>query len=491
MFGLTSRSVLLISARRRRVSATGTRATLSRVTLVVVLAAATVLGQPPTPAAADGTEWEAIATPPAGSTDYQWKSVAYGDGVWIAVASTQNQDRLMRSVDDGRTWQEVTAEAADDNQWQSVAYGNGVWVAVSQNGTNRAMRSTDRGVTWQALGTDEGVENLQWRSVAYGNEVWVAVTASRVMRSTNDGQTWTSETVGAPRWSSVAYGDGVWVAVNMDSTDQVMRSTNDGVTWVSVTAPQSNRRTSVAYGGDGVWIAVSSDGNSSRVMRSTNEGVTWEATSVDLNSWQSVAFGNGVWVAVSLTTSATNQVMRSEDDGDTWTPVAAAEANRWRSVAYGNGVWIAVSSDGTNRVMRSGAPLPAPQLQSAAAVQPSVSCLPEAPVAEGVVACTVTGGEPGVDILWRAAYNPTFAGEGVTLDASGTGTFSFTVPAVALGEELTVELVEWTAPVSLGVVAGPVPSSVPSGEGPVPVWTLGLAALAGIGVLRRGMRVEA
>ena len=79
----------------------------------------------------------------------------------------------------------------------------------------------------------------------------------------------------------------------------------------------------------------------------------------------------------------------------------------------------------------------------------------------------------------------------MTLDASGTGTFSFTVPAAALGEELTVELVDWAAPVSLGVVGGPVPSSVPAGEGPVPVWTLGLAALAGIGLLRRGMRVEA
>jgi hypothetical protein len=44
--------------------------------------------------------------------------------------------------------------------------------------------------------------------------------------------------------------------------------------------------------------------------------------------------------------------------------------------------------------------------------------------------------------------------------------------------------------VSLGVVGGPVPSSVPSGEGPVPVWTL-LLALVGVGLLRRGMRAQA
>ncbi len=73
----------------------------------------------------------------------------------------------------------------------------------------------------------------------------------------------------------------------------------------------------------------------------------------------------------------------------------------------------------------------------------------------------------------------------MTLDADGTGTFSFMVPAAALGEVLTVELVGWAAPVSLGMSGGPVPTSVPSGEGPVPVWPLGLLALAGVLVLRR------
>jgi hypothetical protein len=111
----------------------------------------------------------------------------------------------------------------------------------------------------------------------------------------------------------------------------------------------------------------------------------------------------------------------------------------------------------------------------------SLSC--EGPVAVGAtVVCTVTGGEPGIEILWRAAYNPPFAGAGVTLDAAGAGTFSFTLPAAALGQELTVELVAWLAPASLGVVGGPVPASVPAGEAPfVPARLLafGLLAVAG------------
>ena len=65
------------------------------------------------------------------------------------------------------------------------------------------------------------------------------------------------------------------------------------------------------------------------------------------------------------------------------------------------------------------------------------------------------------------------------------------VPVAALGEELTVGLVEWLAPVSLGVAGGPVPASVPAGEGPIPVWPILLTALLGVGLLRRGMRAQA
>jgi alpha-tubulin suppressor-like RCC1 family protein len=103
-----------------------------------------------------------------------------------------------------------------------------------------------------------------------------------------------------------------------------------------------------------------------------------------------------------------------------------------------------------------------------------------------LVTCTVSGGEPGIEILWRASYNPLIAEAGVTLDDAGAGGFSFLVPAEALGQVITVELVEWTAPMPLGVVGGPVPATVPAGEGPVTVWSLVLVLLAGgLAVVRR------
>jgi hypothetical protein len=110
-------------------------------------------------------------------------------------------------------------------------------------------------------------------------------------------------------------------------------------------------------------------------------------------------------------------------------------------------------------------------------------------VVGGTITCTVRGGGAAVDVLWRAAYNPAFAGAGVTLGQDGSGTFSFVVPAAALGETLTVELVEWTQPIVLGVVGGPVPASVPAGEGSVPFGAVLFVLLGAAGVLVAGRRL--
>ena len=223
---------------------------------------------------------------------------------------------------DGTSWTAV--EAAEANSWLSVAYGNGVWVAVSYDGTNKVMRSTEDGATWTAIASAEANE---WRSVAYGNGVWVAVArtgTNRVMRSTDDGENWTAHAAAESNtWEYVAYGNGVWVAVADGGTNQVMRSTDDGENWTAHAATEANNWFSVAYG-NGVWVAVSYDGTN-QIMRSTDDGATWTAVAAtEANGWYSVAYGNGVWVAVAYT--GTNRVMRSVDAVASSSSSAGADA---------------------------------------------------------------------------------------------------------------------------------------------------------------------
>ncbi len=96
------------------------------------------------------------------------------------------------------------------------------------------------------------------------------------------------------------------------------------------------------------------------------------------------------------------------------------------------------------------------------------------------VECTITGGTPGSQLAWRAAFNPTFAGDIVTLDSTGAGSFRFTVPAGAADRPIMVELVELEATVVLASEDGPVPTSVPAGQGPpvVPTWLVSLTSIS-------------
>lgn len=98
---------------------------------------------------------------------------------------------------------------------------------------------------------------------------------------------------------------------------------------------------------------------------------------------------------------------------------------------------------------------------------PALTCAPHDPPVGATVTCDVTLGNADIDILWRAtAADGVIGSTGVRLGSNGAGTFTFVVPRSALGLPIDVELVEWLRPMSVGTAGGPVPSTVPAGEGP-------------------------
>jgi hypothetical protein len=87
------------------------------------------------------------------------------------------------------------------------------------------------------------------------------------------------------------------------------------------------------------------------------------------------------------------------------------------------------------------------------------------PTVGATVTCTVRA-DPNIEILWSASTNPVFADGVVTTDDAGIGTFSFVVPAGALGQQVLVEVVGWLEPLAIGTAGGPVPRAIPAGDAP-------------------------
>ena len=133
----------------------------------------------------------------------------------------------------------------------------------------------------------------------------------------------------------------------------------------------------------------------------------------------------------------------------------------------------------------------APQQPSTPVVQtgpapspPKLACDPAEPAVGSQVTCRITGGDPGIDILWNASVGGVgFAGRGVTLDSSGAASFTF---VASVAGEVQIDLVAWGV-TDVVVATGPVPASVPAGDGSLPVgWLLALGLVAaGVLMVRR------
>lgn len=115
-------------------------------------------------------------------------------------------------------------------------------------------------------------------------------------------------------------------------------------------------------------------------------------------------------------------------------------------------------------------------------------CAPDPVVAGGTVTCDVTGGDPGIDILWEADLGGVFATAGVTLDDLGNGRFSFIAPPGSTGRSVAVRLVAWNVDDEVAVSGEAVPTRLPAGEGPAgpapALLVAGLMLVAGLGLAR-------
>ncbi len=285
------------------------------------------------------------------AADNQWGSIAYGNGLFVAMAASGVGNRVMTSPD-GINWTIRTSAA--DNSWTSVTYGNGLFVAVANSGVgNRVMTSPD-GINWTIRSS---AADYFWQSVTYGNGLFVAVSwggASNSVMTSPDGINWTIRTAVNNFWFGVTYGNGLFVAVALTGTGNRVMTSPDGINWTARSSAADNDWVGVTYG-NGLFVAVTGSGIGNRVMTSPN-GINWTSrtTPVD-NNWYSVTYGNGLFVAMAAS-GVGNRVMTSPD-GINWTIRTSAADNGWAGVAYGNGLFVAVAGDGVgNRVMTSGKP---------------------------------------------------------------------------------------------------------------------------------------
>jgi hypothetical protein len=264
----------------------------------------------------------------------QFKDVAYGQGVWVAVEN--NSDQVYRSLDDGDTW--ASAPIGVVLFPSKIDYGNGTFILTSPGGG--IYRSVDNGLSWSGV-----VNGGAYSAISYcGGSNWVAIDGANksIAYSDDNGLTWVvraTMTNLVPCVGIASDGSRV-VALFQSGLNRIVYSDDFGFTWNNATGFTDGTFTSISYGGSAWLVGASSPGSEPELRRSV-DGAAW----VDLsagpgNGIDFLAYGNNTFKA---TLNNSTEVLYSTDRGITWfTEVGLINSLGTVSIKYGSGVWLTI-----------------------------------------------------------------------------------------------------------------------------------------------------
>lgn len=330
-------------------------------TLVRVLAVAAALLPALFTSATAQQNWSWANSLPA---SIQWKDVAYGNGLYVAVGL----DATIATSPDAATWT-IRRMSTAQMSLNSIAYANGLFVAVgmgtpTKTGAALIMTSPD-GIAWTINDTVANDYSAQLFSALYGGGTWVVSGSSGSATFTStDGLTWTQRTT--PSGVIVgtgAYGAGLFV---LSGNGNTVLTSPDGATWTRTAVAGAIGASSpvifdVAFTG-GKFVAVGRDSNFVGVAYTSTDAVTWTPSNAIANSsngFITVATNGSTFVA------AGNANLFSSPDGVTWTKQTSALTSSARQLgpqfegasgaAFANGLLFVLGNYGSITTSTDGA----------------------------------------------------------------------------------------------------------------------------------------
>ena len=239
------------------------------------------------------------------------------NGKWIMPSRDSN---IAFTSNDGIDWTSITIPQITG----SIAYGNGVYIAVGGVGlnTNKCLYSTD-GINFTQV-TLPDTQN--WVNVVYGNGTFVisSYSSPNILYST-DGMNWTEVTIPFNVFY-LSFGNGTFVAAPLGGTAYL--TSPDGKTWTERTLPVSINQTNgncITYG-NGVFVLLVSG---TFVIKST-DGINWSATINCLVNGICITFGNGLFMIIGGGNFSTSP------DGVNWTRGNMPSSQYWVTAISSN-----------------------------------------------------------------------------------------------------------------------------------------------------------
>ncbi|MDR6178382.1 hypothetical protein QE393_001642 [Pseudomonas sp. SORGH_AS 211] len=307
--------------------------------------------------ATGSANWPQISNVPGTQASFM---AAGKDGFLIFNDGSSSAPVFRRSTDGGATFTTITPPARTITG--GATDGKGVLVVTCYAGF--VLRSTDNGLTWTTIDTGAGQNLLGVGTDKKG--IWIASSnGAFVMRSTDNGLTWAK--VVAPnntRGPTATNGAGVWLAL-AGQQNIAFRSADNGLTWTQFTMGYGSTDYYSAASSNGVMVLAGTyviSGYYYQVMACTTDGLNWKYGVLNMggsgNPYMVALDSYGVGIAGCWTSGAMRFVVTTDAAGVTNVAVSTAPTNQSWTVNIctdGLGTWYAQS--GSNYVINKCVPV--------------------------------------------------------------------------------------------------------------------------------------
>lgn len=192
----------------------------------------------------DGINWEPLALFPGGLVC----SVAYGNGIWIAVGNNEERTQSIAISPDGINWTPVDSPFTGQSG-QDIAYGNGLWIAVGNSNTGINMATSTDGIVWNPV-TASFAFGLG--GIIYANGLWVVSGSagasgplgwSTSIATSSDGINWNPISNPLRVCGKITYINNVWYAPGFSNDNYTLLTSTDAITWT----PTYNNPGTISY----------------------------------------------------------------------------------------------------------------------------------------------------------------------------------------------------------------------------------------------------
>lgn len=214
----------------------------------------------------------------------------------LQAIAVSDQGRQVVVGNEGRVWTRL-----NDQPWQSqdlpvseyagklmsVSFINDHFWIVGEMGA--LFRSDTDAAQWQIMGEEEDVNFNSIRAGAEG-DIWITAEFGRLMRSRDNGLTWTSQELGSESLRAIVFDGATGVAVG--NQGQAFISHDSGDNWQQITQFTQDHLFDVSIH-NGTWVTT---GDRGALFRTKVPGGTWQA-----------------WVPQGLDKSYHNRLLKTAD----------------------------------------------------------------------------------------------------------------------------------------------------------------------------------